>query len=78
MKKIFEVYCLQWTGTNRIMPATGNYTDKARAERHCEAANKAMPKWRKLFVHRWVVRTLTIEGKESRCPICSRYPDGSG
>ena len=65
-EKTFEVYCLAWTASGNILKHGGNYTDKERAERHCEHANKHLKWTSRLTGHHWFVKTLIIkEGPKS-------------
>ena len=55
-----EIHCLFWSSNNYIGP-NGCYTDLERAKRHMKYANSRLSKWRKLFVHRWKVKTLHVK-----------------
>ena len=60
---IMEVHCLVWVNSNGlyIPEENGCYTDRARAEKHLEVANKNRRVIHRLFGHRWILKTLTVK-----------------
>jgi hypothetical protein len=61
-----EMYTARWTGTGGIA-RNQCFTDKERAEKYVAFLNKQGAWWRRLFVHQWVLMTLTVvEGKSKQ------------
>lgn len=54
-----EVYCLQWTGTNRIADDEC-YDDREYAEERIKIANRVLSCIHKLCGHKWIIRTLKV------------------
>ena len=58
-----EVHCLVWINSSglSIPEKTACYTNRARAEKHLEVANKNRKVFHRLFGHRWILKTLIVK-----------------